>query len=232
MPAPAAAAVVIWGYRAYKTYEAYEAAQTLKETAQMVADIAARKEQVKQILRSIIQQIADEIDTKSSTFAVADAGGRSTLSRRGAEGTTYKEYIERKIPFRPAISVGCKWAMESPITVPRRIQKKIPGNMIETTIEVTLKQITASLIFEAIDETLDWVSPLKAEPNYDKASRQPLTDTPVTKPKRMSDKFPFWPRPRGSLAPDLVIVEYRRQSFAVPNVFAAVEIKFPRETLI
>jgi hypothetical protein len=46
--------------------------------------------------------------------------------------------------------------------------------------------------------------------------------------------FPFWPRPRGSLAPDLVIVEYRQQSFHVTpkdkdNVFAFVEVKFPND---
>lgn len=52
---------------------------------------------------------------------------------------------------------------------------------------------------------------------------------PSTRPKRISELFPFWPRPRGSLAPDLVIVEYRQQPFHVSNVFAAVEIKFPRD---
>ncbi|MFD4841676.1 VRR-NUC domain-containing protein, partial [Achromobacter sp. NPDC058515] len=48
-------------------------------------------------------------------------------------------------------------------------------------------------------------------------------------PRRVSEYFPFWPRPRGSLAPDLVIVEYRQQPFEVGNVFAAVEIKFPND---
>lgn len=52
---------------------------------------------------------------------------------------------------------------------------------------------------------------------------------PPTRPKRISELFPFWPRPRGSLAPDLVIVEYRQKPFDVPNVFAAVEIKFPKD---
>ncbi|MBH3346386.1 VRR-NUC domain-containing protein [Pseudomonas parafulva] len=229
MPAPAAAAAVIWGYRAYKTYQTYEAAQTAKEIAQMMADIAARKEQVKQLFRETIDGLSKEIDDRISELAKVDGGGRSTISRRGAENTNYKQYIERKIPFRPAISLVCNWAMQAPITMPRRVRKKIPGNIIETTIEVALKQTTASLVFESIDETLGWRSPLKAEPNYDKGTKQPLVDIPDTRPKRISSIFPFWPRPRGSLAPDLVIVEYRQRKFAVPNVFAAVEIKFPKD---
>ncbi|HBO0861726.1 VRR-NUC domain-containing protein [Pseudomonas aeruginosa] len=228
MPAPVAAgAAIVWGYRAYRTYQAYETAQTAKEALEMVRDIAKRKEEVKQVLKSTIDSFSREIDEKSSTFAKVDAGGRSTVSRRGKEGTTYKEYIERKVPFRSAISIACNWALSSPIKVPRRIRKKIPGNVVETTIEVALKQTTASLIFESIDDALEWRSPLKAEPNY--LGGAPLLGEPSTRPKRISELFPFWPRPRGSLAPDLVIVEYRQQPFHVSNVFAAVEIKFPRD---
>ncbi|CAD5106671.1 VRR-NUC domain-containing protein [Zestomonas carbonaria] len=228
MPIPAAVgAAIVWGYRAYRGYTAYEATMTAKETAEMLAEIAKRKEQVKKVLQSTIDSFAKEIDVKSSTFAKADNGGRSTISRRGGEGSTFKEYIERKIPFRPAISITCNWALNSPITVPRRIRKKVPGDVVETTIDIALKQTTASLIFEAIDGALDWKSPLKAEPNYDRASRKAILGEPVTRPRRISEIFPFWPRPKGSLAPDLVIVEYRQQPFEVPNVFAAVEIKFP-----
>jgi hypothetical protein len=194
----------------------------------MMRDIAQRKQQVKQVLRNTIESFSKEIDTKSSTFALVDKGGNSTVSRRGTEGATYKEYIERKIPFRPAISIASQWALAMPIKVPRRVRRKIPGEVVETTIEIALKQTTASLIFEAIDGALDWKSPLKAEPNYYRTSRKAALDRPgSTKPYRVSDIFPFWPRPRGCIAPDLVIVEYRQQPFEVPNVFAAVEIKFP-----
>ena len=168
-------------------------------------------------------------DSKSSTFAAADTGGNSTVSRRGAENSTFKAYVERKLPFRPAISVVCKLALEIPIQVPRRIRRRLPGDMVETTIEVALKQTTASLMFEGVDEALTWASPLKAEPCYNAGTRAAYLGTPSTRPHRIGTVFPFWPRPRGSLAPDLVIVEYRKQPFEVPNVFAAVEIKFPRD---
>ncbi len=212
---------------AYRAYVAYETAQTALETAEMLRDIAARREEVKRVLKDVIESFSKEIDQKSSTFALVDHGGRSTVSRRGDEGTTFKQYIERKVPFRPAISVACNWALAAPIKVPRRVRKKIPGDVVESTIEVALKQTTASLIFEAIDSALDWKSPLKAEPNY--LNGQPLLGEPATKPKRTNDIFPFWPRPRGSLAPDMVIVEYRQKPFHVPNVFVAVEVKFPND---
>ncbi|CUJ67496.1 VRR-NUC domain [Achromobacter kerstersii] len=127
------------------------------------------------------------------------------------------------------ISTVCQWALKSPLTVPRRIRKKIPGDVIETTIDIALKQTTASLVFEAVDDLLAWQSPLKAEPNYNGTSFAAMLGEPSTRPKRISKYFPFWPRPKGSLAPDLVIVEYRQQPFEVENVFAAVEIKFPND---
>ncbi|WP_211460890.1 VRR-NUC domain-containing protein [Collimonas silvisoli] len=228
MPLPAAAAAaLLWGYRAYRVYQAVETAATIAEGVEFTAHLAERREQIKKVLKSVIESFAQEIDKKSSTFAQIDHGGRSTISRRGKEGTTYKEYIERKVPFRPAISIACTWAKDSPIKVPRRIRKKVGGELVAMTIDVFLKQTTASLIFEAIDETLDWQSPLKAEPNY--MNGKAWLGEPPTRPRRISEVFPFWPRPKGSLAPDLAIVEYRQQPFHVPNVFVAVEIKFPRD---
>jgi VRR-NUC domain len=225
MAGPAAPAVaIIWAWRAWR---AYEATMTAAELAEVAADMAQRKQQVLAALRDAIEKMRGEIDVKSSTFAAADTGGNSTVSRRGTENTTFRAYIERKLPFRPAISVVCNLALALPIQVPRRIRRRLPGDMVETTIEVALKQTTASLTFEGVDEALTWTSPLKAEPNYNAGTRQAYLGSPSTRPLRIGTVFPFWPRPRGSLAPDLVIVEYRKQSIEVNNVFAAVEVKFP-----
>jgi hypothetical protein len=227
MAGPAAPVVaIIWAWRSWRTYEA---AMTAAELAEMAADMASRKQQVLAAMRDTIEKMRGEIDVKSSTFAAADTGGNSTVSRRAAENSTFRAYIERRLPFRPAISVVCKLALEIPIQVPRRIRRKLPGDMVETTIEVALKQTTASLMFEGVDEALTWTSPLKAEPCYDSSSRSAYLGSPSTRPQRIGTIFPFWPRPRGSLAPDLIISEYRRQPFEVDNVFAAVEIKFPED---
>ncbi len=147
-------------------------------------EIAERRKQIKETLRVTIEAMTREIEVKSSTFAVVDRGGNSTVSRRGQENITFKEYIERKVPFRPAISQVCTVALQMPIKVPRRIRKKIAGDTVPTTIEIALKQFTASLFFEAVDEALEWRSPLKAEPNYNGNSKKALLGEPVTRPKR------------------------------------------------
>ncbi|MBK5012988.1 VRR-NUC domain-containing protein [Pseudomonas sp. S60] len=229
MPGPALPLLARAGQIAWRAYSAYEAAQTAAEAAKLAAELNTRKREFTKIFKTTIEQLKDEIEINTKTMEKIGSAGRSTLHRRGSEGTTYKEYIDRKIPFRPAISLICNAASNSPIKVPRRLRKKIPGDVIETTIEVSLKQTTASLMFEVIDEALEWRSPLKAEPNYDKTTKVPYLGTPQTRPHRISDIFPFWPRPKNSLAPDLVIVEYRQKSFETNNVFAAIEIKFPRD---
>lgn len=215
-----------WAWRGYRVYET---AQTALEAAEMAKSIAQSKELIKQKIRGVIDSMSQEIGVKCSTFALIDPGGKSTVSRRGGENIEWKEYIERKIPFRPAISIVCQLALESPIKVPRRMRRKLGGAIPEGMIEVTLKQTTASLMFETIDLMLDWKSPLKAEPNYSRATQKAYLGTPPTRPQRLSDVFPFWPRPRGSLAPDLVIPEYRQMPWEIDNVFAAVEIKFPND---
>ena len=226
--APAVARIIDGAYRAYRANQAFENAQTAAELAQLAVEIAERRKQIKETLRTTIEAMTREIEVKSSTFAVVDRGGNSTVSRRGQENITFKEYIERKVPFRTAISQVCTVALQMPIKVPRRIRKKIAGDTVQTTIEIALKQFTASLFFEAVDEALEWRSPLKAEPNYNGNSKKALLGEPITRPKRFGSAVqPFWPRPKGLLAPDLVVVEYRQEPFETENVFAAVEIKFP-----
>lgn len=227
MPAPAAAAILAGAYRTYRVYQAHEAAMSTADLARLASEIAERKSTIKQVLQQAIEALTREIEIKSSTFALVDRGGNSTVSRRGNENGAFKEYIERKVPFRPAISQVCNVALQMPIKVPRRLRKIVAGENVTTTIEVALKQTTASLLFEAIDEVLDWRSPLKAEPNYNRNSQKALLGEPETRPKRFGKVFPFWPRPWESLAPDLVVVEYRQEAFETDNVFAAVEIKFP-----
>ncbi|QXI30124.1 VRR-NUC domain-containing protein [Pseudomonas vanderleydeniana] len=233
MPGPvapvAASALIAAAYRAYRGYQAGHAANSAADMASLARDIVDHQNRIKQVLREALEAMSREIEIKSSTLAVVDRGGNSTVSRRGDENLIFKEYIERKVPFRPVISQVCNAALQMPIKVPRRLRKKIAGELVDTTIEIALKQTTASLLFEAVDEVLDWRSPLKAEPNYNKNSSKALLGDPPTRPKRFGKVFPFWPRPWESLAPDLVVVEYRQEPFETENVFAAVEIKFPRD---
>lgn len=230
MPLPAIARIIDAAYRAYRANQAIENTRTAAELAQLASEIAERKANIKRVLHTTIETMAREIEVKSSTFAVVDPGGNSTVSRRGNENVIFKEYIERKVPFRPAISQVCLVSLQMPIKVPRRIRKKVAGDTVYSTIEIALKQFTASLFFEAVDEALQWRSPLKSEPNYNSSSHKALLGDPATRPKRFGSAVqPFWPRPKGLLAPDLVVVEYRQEPFETENVFAAVEIKFPQD---
>ena len=230
MPLPAIARIIDAAYRAYRANQAIEKTRTAAELAQLASEIAERKDKIKRVLHTTIETMSREIEVKSSTFAVVDPGGNSTVSRRGNENVIFKEYIERKVPFRPAISQVCLVSLQMPIKVPRRISKKIAGDTVHSTIEIALKQFTASLFFEAVDEALQWRSPLKSEPNYNSSSHKALLGDPATRPKRFGSAVqPFWPRPKGLLAPDLVVVEYRQEPFETDNVFAAVEIKFPQD---
>ena len=230
MTLPAIARVIDAAYRAYRANQAIENTRTAAELAQLASEIAERKANIKRVLHTTIETMAREIEVKSSTFAVVDPGGNSTVSRRGNENVIFKEYIERKVPFRPAISQVCLVSLQMPIKVPRRIRKKVAGDTVYSTIEIALKQFTASLFFEAVDEALQWRSPLKSEPNYNSSSHKALLGDPATRPKRFGSAVqPFWPRPKGLLAPDLVVVEYRQEPFETENVFAAVEIKFPQD---
>jgi hypothetical protein len=246
MPIPAAAGIPAiisvlgrfapWGLRAWAGYEAVKTGADVIETALDfdLKEVEALKKKVEKEIDEAIESLQGEIDENIRTFAAVDPGGNSTVSRQAGEGATFKEYIERKIPFRPAISLICKLALEHPITVPRLIRnilkRKTRKDLTESDyVQAELRQITASILFVIIDETLKWQSPLKAEPNY-KPSGEPYLGSPPTRVARIVKfDYAFWPRPRGVLSPDLVIVEYRQKPWTVDNVFAAVEIKFPRD---
>ena len=62
MAAPAAAAALVWGYRAYRAYAAHETAQTAIEPAQTLAQINERKKEVQAILKDTIQKMKEELD--------------------------------------------------------------------------------------------------------------------------------------------------------------------------
>ena len=178
---------------------------------------------------------------KSSQLARVDSGGNTHAWRTQSEvreQATFRPFIARRIPFRLPISHVAKLANEHPIKVPRRLRKMINagGTLSQRTIEVSLRQYTASVCFETVDAILDWKSPLKAELAYDPDTKAPYLNTdPPTRPRRIGNlPFTFWPVPRGALIPDLTIAENRHQPAVLTprdNVFAVVEIKFPNDPI-
>lgn len=102
---------------------------------------------------------------------------------------------------------------------------------IDDFIMVRLKQLMASLLFEFIDDLLNWSSPLKTEVSF---GPSPDFDNPKiasgTKLFRAGSAInPFYPLPyrqRGSIAADLAIPDYRKQTLKKDNLFGIIEIKF------
>lgn len=107
---------------------------------------------------------------------------------------------------------------------------------LEEFMVIRLKQLAVNLLFEFVDECLNWASPLKCEVNF--GPPPGFEDHPVegtSRLKRLGKINPFYPSPfqyrRGSIAADLMISEYRHQRPDKGNIFAIVEIKFPGDRI-
>jgi len=225
-------------------------------------DIDKAKEEVRKVVQSIKDEIARKVEEKEEVaillaLAAADPQGQSTrkATGRGAGDNTINAAIEQKIPFRDAISRVCQAADRMPVlslrrkkgvsikdlpTAKRRVLEELLAMSVEQLADVDLdqflvirlKQLAVNLLFEFVDDCLDWASPLKCEESF--GPPPSFDDHPVegsTRLKRLGNINPFYPSPhqkrRGSVAADLVIQEYRHQRPDKGNIFAIVEIKFP-----
>lgn len=229
-------------------------------------DVGKAKEQVRQVVQSIKDEIARKIEEKEEVtillaLAATDPQGQNTrkASGRGAGDNTINAAIEQRIPFRDAISRVCRAADQMPVLSLRRkkgvsikdlpkAKRKVLEELLAMSVEqladvdldeflvIRLKQLAVNLLFEFVDDCLDWASPMKCEENF--GPPPSYEDHPVegaTRLKRLGSINPFYPSPyqsrRGSVAADLVIQEYRHQRPDKNNIFAIVEIKFPGDRI-
>jgi hypothetical protein len=229
-------------------------------------DIDKAKEEVRKVVQSIKDEIARKVEEKEEVaillaLAAADPQGQSTrkATGRGAGDNTINAAIEQKIPFRDAISRVCQAADRMPVLSLRRkkgvsitdlptAKRKVLEELLAMSVEqladvdldqflvIRLKQLAVNLLFEFVDDCLDWASPLKCEESF--GPPPSFDDHPVegsTRLKRLGNINPFYPSPhqkrRGSVAADLVIQEYRHQRPDKGNIFAIVEIKFPGDRI-
>ncbi|MBS0426582.1 MAG: hypothetical protein JSR41_04750 [Proteobacteria bacterium] len=219
------------------------------------------KKEIRKMLESLEKEIAKKIDEKEEVALLlamteVDPQGQQTRKAegRGADGNVISAAIRQKIPFRDVITKICTLADKiPPITLrkhkgvqikdlpqaKRKVLEELLGRSIKELTEqeaeqfilVRLKQLAVNLLFEFIDECLDWASPLKCEEAFGPPPK--FEDHPVvgsTRLKRIGKASPFYPSPfqyqKGSIAADLVIQEYRHQRPDKSNIFAIVEIKF------
>jgi hypothetical protein len=103
---------------------------------------------------------------------------------------------------------------------------------------VKSKQLVASLLFEEMDDSIEWASPLKAEVCFGPQFQEPKIDPkgPKTRLLRSGMKEggitinPFYPLPyniKNAISADLAIPDYRGKPMEKANLFAVIEIKFP-----
>jgi hypothetical protein len=209
--------------------------------------------------KKFLETAADE-DPQSEVTKKGTGTGVNRLI--GDDKIVVVKAIQQKVPFRQVIGMVCEKANAMPIISLRRkpgakmdpktvvnakreiIQKllvltaeEMAGEDIDDFIMVRLKQLAANLMFEFIDNCLEWKSPLKCEVSFGPDpmyADHPLDGANATKLKRTGMINPFYPAPhrsKGSVAADLVITEYRAKPAGKANIFAIVEIKFPGDKI-
>ena len=198
MPIPA----IVWGVLelvalAITIHELGELAEELYEGVEKYGkDIGKAKEEVRKVIQSIQDEIAQKIEQKEEVaillaLEAADPQGQNTrkAAGRGATDATINAAIEQKIPFRDAITQVCNAADRVPVWNLRKkkgvsikdlpkAKRKVIEELLSKSAEqladvkfeeffvIRLKQLAANLLFEFVDECLSWASPLKCEVNF------------------------------------------------------------------
>jgi hypothetical protein len=225
------------------------------------------KQALRETIEALEKEIEHKIEEKEEvvllrTAAEADPQGPMTRKAqgRGAGEVTINAAIEQKIPFRQVVGLVCDKAAQMPVLDLRRkkgvhihdlpkakreileqLLMKTAEELAEVDLEqfilVRMKQLAANLMFEFVDNCLEWRSPLKCEvsfgpkPGY---ADHPLASGSGTRLLRKGRINPFYPAPHrseGCMAADLVITERRKKRCDKNNLFAIIEIKFPGDRI-
>ncbi len=212
------------------------------------ADIDEKKERA-------LLDTATRLDGKSQSEFT-----RKAIPRKGDDaGGLIEAAIKQNIPFRKIIGMVCQQANRVPAISLRRkkgvsvkdlpqAKKRILLEILRVGLEevggiegiddfivVRMKQLMASLLFEFMDDILEWKSPLKAEVCFGPPQK---FDDPLlnggTRLLRTGSINPFYPLPhkqKGAIAADLAIPDYRKTPLKKDNLFAIIEIKFEGDSV-
>jgi hypothetical protein len=198
---------------------------------------------------------------------------KKALGRLGEGGNDIRAAIKQTIPFRELIGKVCEQANKIPVFSVRKKKgvnisdlpkakkeamarllsvaaeslEKVANIDFDDFIAVRLKQLAANLIFEFVDDTLGWKSPLKAEACFqlkqlpDHGNPPKVSGSP-TRLYRAGHQVmghhinPFYPLPipegsGGVISADLAIPDYRNEPLEKKNLFAIIEIKFKGDSI-
>jgi hypothetical protein len=254
--------IVMIGLAAYEGYSVLS--DLYEGFDQYTKGVDKAKQEIKETIQKLKDEIDKKIEEKEEVailLALAGTDPRGPVTRkaqgRGAGNAAINAAIEQKIPFRQVISKVCEQADAMPVLNLRRkkgvkisdlpkAKRKALEALLEKGFEqiteedlgdfivVRLKQLAASLMFEFIDNTLDWASPMKTEVSFGPPPRFEDPPSSGTQLERKGSINPFYPAPHrnaGSISADLIIPDYRKKPTRKDNIFAIVEIKFPGDRI-
>lgn len=139
----------------------------------------------------------------------------------------FKDYYQRKIPFRPVVCKLLCFADKNPVLGKRRLPAPQAGPDEEIKYRVLeLRQLAAAIAFDLLDHAIENKSFIKSEVAF---KRDGTAYMKGLQPTRIGQTY--WRKPRGSISPDIAIVENRFEPPSKTNLFAVVDFKFRNDRI-
>lgn len=180
---------------------------------------------VKHVVGEAGEEMKQEANRKATELRLIATGSPNPTAPRQPE---YKDYYRRRIPFRPVICKLLCFADKNPVLGKRKLPAPTPGPDEEIKYRVLeLRQLTAAISFDLLDHALEHHSFIKSEVAFKRDGTAYMATG--TQPKRIGQTY--WRKPRGSVSPDIAIVENRFEPPGPQNLFAVVDFKFQRDNI-
>jgi hypothetical protein len=203
-----------------------EAKEALKDEIKDLSQAMINEafEAVKGVVEEAGQEMKKEANRKASELRVIATGSPNPTAPRQPD---FRDYYQRKIPFRPVICKLLCFADKNPVLGKRRLPAPQAGADEEIKYRVLeLRQLAAAIAFDLLDHAIDHKSFIKSEVAF---RRDGSAYMDGLQPKRLGQTY--WRKPRGSVSPDIAIVENRFEPPSRSNLFAVVDFKFRNDRI-
>lgn len=203
-----------------------EAKEALKDEVKDLTQAMINEafEAVKGVVDEAGQEMKKEANRKSTELRVIASGSPNPTAPRQPD---FKDYYQRKIPFRPVICKLLCFADKNPVLGKRRLPAPQPGPDEEIKYRVLeLRQLAAAIAFDLLDHAIDNHSFIKSEVAFKRDGTAYMNGM---MPKRIGQTY--WRKPRKSVSPDIAIVENRFEPPGKDNLFAVVDFKFRNDRI-
>lgn len=205
----------------------HEAKEALKDEVKDLTQAMINEafEAVKGVVDEAGQEMKKEANRKATELRLIATGSANSTAPRQPD---FKDYYQRKIPFRPVICKLICFADKNPVLGKRRLPAPSPGPDEEIKYRVLeLRQLAADIAFDLLDHAIDNHSFIKSEVAFKRDGTAYMNGM---MPKRIGQTY--WRKPRGSVSPDIAIVENRFEPPSKANLFAVVDFKFRNDWVV